>query len=123
MLWSCAICSLIWDQLIDTGLTQIDDRPQSSLKCINFSKQTGCLLFKQTVFFTFLTKQVPLIIGTNKNEGLLIKVNHHPLHLIFVLTILTKLLTILFVLIILPKLFQCCLSRIYVSGLLPARRR
>lgn len=41
MLWSCAICSLIWDQLIDTGLTQIDDRPQSSLKCINFSKQTG----------------------------------------------------------------------------------
>ena len=27
--------------------------------------------------------QVPLIIGTNKNEGLLIKVNHHPLHLIF----------------------------------------
>ena len=32
-------------------------------------------------------KQVPLIIGTNKNEGLLIKVNHHLLHFIFVFTI------------------------------------
>ena len=29
-------------------------------------------------------KQVPLIIGTNKNEGLLIKVNHHPQNFIFV---------------------------------------
>ena len=29
-------------------------------------------------------KQVPLIIGTNKNEGLLIKVNHHSLFFLFV---------------------------------------
>ena len=60
--------------------------------------------------------QVPLIIGTNKNEGLLIKVNHHPLHLIFVLTILTKLLTILFVLVIYQNYFNAAFHESMFQG-------